>query len=67
MIGHLDHGKTTLTAAITEYLGGFKAFDQIVVAPEEKALGIAISTAPIKHETAARQLPTSTARVTPTV
>jgi len=44
-IGHVDHGKTTLTAAITKYFGDFKAYDQIDGAPEEKARGITISTA----------------------
>ncbi|WP_255418654.1 GTP-binding protein, partial [Paracoccus sp. JM45] len=44
-IGHVDHGKTTLTAAITKYFGDFRAYDQIDGAPEEKARGITISTA----------------------
>ena len=44
-IGHVDHGKTTLTAAITKYFGDFQAYDQIDGAPEEKARGITISTA----------------------
>ncbi|WP_405402969.1 GTP-binding protein [Paracoccus sp. Ld10] len=44
-IGHVDHGKTTLTAAITKYFGEFRAYDQIDGAPEEKARGITISTA----------------------
>ena len=39
-IGHVDHGKTTLTAAITKYFGDFQAYDQIDGAPEEKARGI---------------------------
>ena len=43
-IGHVDHGKTTLTAAITKQFGDFKAYDQIDNAPEEKARGITIST-----------------------
>ena len=43
-IGHVDHGKTTLTAAITKFFGEFKAYDQIDGAPEEKARGITIST-----------------------
>ena len=47
-IGHVDHGKTTLTAAITKYFGEFKAYDQIDAAPEEKARGITISTALLK-------------------
>ena len=38
-IGHVDHGKTTLTAAITKYFGDFQAYDQIDGAPEEKARG----------------------------
>ena len=53
-IGHVDHGKTTLTAAITKYFGEFKAYDQIDGAPEEKARGITISTAHVEYETAAR-------------
>jgi elongation factor Tu len=58
-IGHIDHGKTTLTAAITKVLaeGGtaqFIAFDQIDKAPEEKARGITISTAHVEYETAKR-------------
>ena len=55
-IGHVDHGKTTLTAAITSYLakkGGAvaKAYDEIDAAPEEKARGITINTAHIEYET----------------
>ena len=53
-IGHVDHGKTTLTAAITKYFGEFKAYDQIDGAPEEKARGITISTAHVEYETEAR-------------
>ena len=59
-IGHVDHGKTTLTAAITSVLnrkyglGGDVAFDQIDKAPEEKARGITISTAHVEYETANR-------------
>ncbi|MES2915420.1 MAG: elongation factor Tu [Pseudomonadota bacterium] len=53
-IGHVDHGKTTLTAAITKYFGEFKAYDQIDGAPEERARGITISTAHVEYETAAR-------------
>jgi elongation factor Tu len=53
-IGHVDHGKTTLTAAITKYFGEFKAYDQIDAAPEEKARGITISTAHVEYETAKR-------------
>jgi len=53
-IGHVDHGKTTLTAAITKYFGDFKAYDQIDAAPEEKARGITISTAHVEYETDAR-------------
>lgn len=58
-IGHVDHGKTTLTAAITtvmaEHGGGVaKAYDQIDAAPEEKARGITISTAHVEYETANR-------------
>jgi len=55
-IGHVDHGKTTLTAAITKVLGfqgkaQFTAYDQIDKAPEEKARGITISTAHVEYET----------------
>ncbi|MDZ4183234.1 MAG: elongation factor Tu [Candidatus Cloacimonadaceae bacterium] len=58
-IGHIDHGKTTLTAAITLYLsksGGatFRSFDSIDNAPEEKARGITIATAHVEYETANR-------------
>ncbi|MEN6446002.1 MAG: elongation factor Tu [Candidatus Cloacimonas sp.] len=58
-IGHIDHGKTTLTAAITLYLskkGGakFRSFDSIDNAPEEKARGITIATAHVEYETDAR-------------
>ncbi|MBO4285015.1 MAG: elongation factor Tu [Alphaproteobacteria bacterium] len=58
-IGHVDHGKTTLTAAITKVLaeeGGasFTAYDQIDKAPEERARGITISTAHVEYETPAR-------------
>ncbi len=54
-IGHVDHGKTTLTAAITKVMssrhgGEFKAFDQIDNAPEEKARGITIATAHVEYE-----------------
>jgi len=50
-IGHVDHGKTTLTAAITKFFGNFKAYDEIDGAPEEKARGITISTAHVEYET----------------
>jgi elongation factor Tu len=50
-IGHVDHGKTTLTAAITKYFGDFQAYDQIDGAPEERARGITISTAHVEYET----------------
>ena len=58
-IGHVDHGKTSLTAAITKVLGmkgqaDFTAYDQIDKAPEEKARGITISTAHVEYETDAR-------------
>jgi len=58
-IGHVDHGKTTLTAAITRILaksGGatFTAYDQIDKAPEEKARGITIATAHVEYETSKR-------------
>ncbi len=58
-IGHVDHGKTTLTAAITTYLSKSgmaekKAYDQIDASPEEKSRGITISTAHVEYETALR-------------
>ncbi|MDY0310582.1 MAG: elongation factor Tu [Desulfobacterales bacterium] len=58
-IGHIDHGKTTLTAAITKQLGmkgqaSFVSYDQIDKAPEEKARGITIATAHVEYETATR-------------
>ncbi|MGH1378758.1 MAG: elongation factor Tu [Alphaproteobacteria bacterium] len=53
-IGHVDHGKTTLTAAITKYFGDFQDYDQIDGAPEEKARGITISTAHVEYETETR-------------
>jgi elongation factor Tu len=53
-IGHVDHGKTSLTAAITKYFGEFMAYDKIDKAPEEKARGITISTAHVEYETANR-------------
>ncbi|MBN2432982.1 MAG: elongation factor Tu [Acidobacteria bacterium] len=59
-IGHIDHGKTTLTAAITKVLAksnpkiNFRSFDSIDNAPEEKARGITIATAHVEYETANR-------------
>jgi elongation factor Tu len=58
-IGHVDHGKTTLTAALTKVLstkfgGEFKAYDQIDNAPEEKARGITIATSHVEYETGNR-------------
>ena len=59
-IGHVDHGKTTLTAAISTVLakkgfsGGGKSYDQIDNAPEEKERGITINTSHIEYETANR-------------
>src|SRR2546430_11492351 len=53
-IGHVDHGKTSLTAAITKYFGEYKRYDQIDAAPEEKARGITIATAHVEYETASR-------------
>ena len=68
-IGHVDHGKTTLTAAIATVLGKkfggeAKSYDQIDNAPEEKARGITINTSHVEYETA--NPPTSTAPATPT-
>jgi elongation factor Tu len=58
-IGHVDHGKTTLTAALTKVLaekfgGEYKAYDQIDKAPEERARGITIATAHVEYESAKR-------------
>ncbi|QBQ54646.1 elongation factor Tu [Nitrosococcus wardiae] len=58
-IGHVDHGKTTLTAALTrvlseQYGGEFRAYDQIDNAPEERERGITIATAHVEYETEAR-------------
>ena len=58
-IGHVDHGKTTLTAALTKveaerFGGAFKAYDQIDAAPEERARGITIATAHVEYESPAR-------------
>jgi elongation factor Tu len=58
-IGHVDHGKTSLTAAITKVLGfggkaNYTAYDQIDKAPEEKARGITISTSHVEYETETR-------------
>src|SRR3989344_4770477 len=58
-IGHVDHGKTTLTAAITKVLstkggGEYRAYDTIDKAPEEKARGITINITHVEYETAAR-------------
>jgi elongation factor Tu len=58
-IGHVDHGKTTLTAALTKvmaesYGGQFMAYDQIDKAPEEKARGITIATAHVEYQSSAR-------------
>jgi elongation factor Tu len=50
-VGHVDHGKTTLTAAITKYFGDFQDYAMIDKAPEEKARGITISTAHVEYET----------------
>ncbi len=79
-IGHIDHGKTTLTAAITKVLhdkypdlNPFTPFDQIDKAPEERQRGITISIAHVEYQTEARHYgprrgttPTSTVLVTPT-
>ena len=58
-IGHVDHGKTTLTAAITKYLSlsglaDFSAFDQIDNAPEERQRGITIAISHVEYQTANR-------------
>ena len=53
-IGHVDHGKTTLTAAITKYFGEFMAYDQSDKAPEERERGITINTAHVEYSTEKR-------------
>lgn len=53
-IGHVDHGKTTLTAALTKVFGEFKSYDQIDAAPEERARGITIATAHVEYESEKR-------------
>ena len=70
-IGHVDHGKTTLTAAITKVpaakgLAKFMAYDQIDKAPEERERGITIATAHVEYETKRGTTRTWTARGTPT-
>ena len=60
-IGHVDHGKTTLTAALTKVMaekhgGEFKAYDQIDKAPEERARGITIATAHVEYQSAEASL-----------
>ena len=62
-IGHVDHGKTTLTAAITGCMAAAgkaeaKKFDEIDAAPEEKTSGITLSTAHVEYETTARHYAT---------
>ena len=71
-IGHIDHGKTTLTAAITtrqasKGLGDARAFDQIDNAPEEKARGITIATSHQEYESDFVTMHTLTAQVTLTM
>ena len=53
-IGHVDHGKTTLTAAITKYFGNFVDYADIDKAPEERERGITINTSHVEYETATR-------------
>ena len=71
-IGHVDHGKTTLTAAMTKICaarqgGEIKEFDEIDNAPEERERGITIATTHVEYESAKRgTTPTSTARAMPT-
>ena len=72
-IGHIDHGKTTLTAAITKVLhdkfpdlNETKAFDQIDNAPEERQRGITINIAHVEYQTTSGTTRTSTPPVTPT-
>ena len=70
-IGHVDHGKTTLTAAMTMILskkfgGEVKTYEQIDSAPEEKARGITINTAHVEYQTAKRHYAHVTVRGMPT-
>jgi len=70
-IGHVDHGKTTLTAAITMVLSQsgqaeFRSFDSIDNAPEERERGITIQTSHVEYETEQRHYALWTARVTRT-
>ena len=70
-IGHVDHGKTTLTAAITKVLASkglasFVAFDQIDKAPEERERGITIATAHVEYQRRSATTRTWTARAMPT-
>ena len=58
-IGHVDHGKTTLTAAITKYFGDFQAYDQIDGAPEEKARGCLLYTSPSPRDGLLSRMPSS--------
>jgi elongation factor Tu len=53
-IGHVDHGKTSLTAAITKFFGEYRSYDSIDSAPEERARGITISTAHVEYESTNR-------------
>ena len=71
-IGHVDHGKTTLTAALTKVMAGkhggdVTAFDEIDKAPEEKARGITIATAHVEYESDAVITRTWTVRGTRTM
>ena len=71
-IGHIDHGKTTLTAAITKVLqkhnpkNVYRSFDSIDNAPEERERGITIATAHVEYETPTVTTRTWIARATPT-
>ena len=70
-IGHVDHGKTTLTAALTQVMakrhgGTALNFEQIDSAPEERRRGVTINLAHVQYESATRGTPTSIARATPT-
>jgi elongation factor Tu len=70
-VGHVDHGKTTLTAALTQvasrlYGGRAREFGEIDNAPEERARGITINTSHVEYESRRATMRTSTARGTPT-
>jgi translation elongation factor EF-Tu-like GTPase len=66
-IGHVDHGKTTLTAAITKYFGDFQAYDQIDGRRKRRRAGSRSRRRTLSMRRTAVTTPTSTARATPTM